>query len=107
MTGANPSAPARHPARHQGQPFHRGHAHLGRCRGSRGLRPRRRCRGRTASFESFTRHTFCVSMAGLPAVSLPAGTDPGGLPVGVPLIGLPGSDARLLDLALAFERVLA
>ncbi len=46
-------------------------------------------------------------MAGLPAVSLPAGTDPGGLPVGVPLIGLPGSDARLLDLALAFERVLA
>jgi Asp-tRNA(Asn)/Glu-tRNA(Gln) amidotransferase A subunit family amidase len=44
-----------------------------------------------------------VNLAGLPAVSVPAGRDDDGLPVGVQLIGRRGEEAVLLDAALAFE----
>ncbi|MBK8123272.1 MAG: amidase [Dokdonella sp.] len=40
-----------------------------------------------------------ASVAGCPAVSLPMGTLASGMPVGLQLIGAPGSDLRLLDLA--------
>ena len=40
-----------------------------------------------------------ASVAGCPAVSLPMGTLANGMPVGLQLIGAPGSDLRLLDLA--------
>lgn len=40
---------------------------------------------------------------GFPAVSVPAATTPAGLPVGVQLVGPPGSDHRLLTLAAALE----
>ena len=41
--------------------------------------------------------------SGLPALSMPAGFTPGGLPVGLELLGTPWSEGRLLDLAYAFE----
>ena len=43
--------------------------------------------------------TSFASLAGCPAVSLPMGTLPNGLPVGLQLVGARGSDLRLLELA--------
>ncbi|MEO8459534.1 MAG: amidase [Dokdonella sp.] len=43
--------------------------------------------------------TSFASIAGCPAVSLPMGMLPDGFPVGLQLVGAPGSDLRLLDLA--------
>ena len=43
--------------------------------------------------------TVPASLAGLPALSVPAGTTKSGLPVGVQLIGQRKSDAVLLALA--------
>ncbi len=43
--------------------------------------------------------TSFASLAGCPAVSLPMGTLPDGMPVGLQLIGAPGSDLRLIELA--------
>ena len=45
--------------------------------------------------------TSFASLAGCPAVSLPMGKLPNGLPVGLQLIGARGSDLRLLELAAA------
>ena len=43
--------------------------------------------------------TSFASLAGCPAVSLPMGMLPDGLPAGLQLVGPPGSDLRLLELA--------
>ena len=40
-----------------------------------------------------------ASLAGCPAISLPMGTLENGMPVGLQLVGAPGSDLRLLELA--------
>jgi aspartyl-tRNA(Asn)/glutamyl-tRNA(Gln) amidotransferase subunit A len=47
--------------------------------------------------------TSAVNLAGLPAVSLPAGRSGDGLPFGVSLIGPHGSEERLLALAALWE----
>ena len=47
--------------------------------------------------------TVPASLAGLPALSVPAGATSGGLPVGVQLIGQRRSDAMLLGLARSME----
>jgi amidase len=44
-----------------------------------------------------------VSVTGCPAVSVPAGFTPGGLPVGIQFVGPYRSDQRLLSIAMAFE----
>ena len=49
--------------------------------------------------------TVPASMAGLPALSVPAGTTVSGLPVGVQLIGQQRTDAELLALARDMEAV--
>ena len=43
--------------------------------------------------------TSFASLAGCPAVSIPMGTLPDGMPIGMQLIGARGSDLRLLELA--------
>jgi aspartyl-tRNA(Asn)/glutamyl-tRNA(Gln) amidotransferase subunit A len=53
------------------------------------------------------RNTCVVSFLGLCAVSIPAGVDAEGLPVGLQLIGSPGTEPRLLALARRIERVIA
>ena len=55
------------------------------------------------TFETFVRYTFCVSVAGLPALSIPGGVDNQGLPVGLQLIGPPWSEGRLTAIGYAFR----
>ncbi len=49
--------------------------------------------------------TVPVNIAGLPAVSVPCGSDSKGLPVGMQLIGNKFSEGRLLNVANAYEKV--
>ncbi len=49
-------------------------------------------------------YTVPVNIAGLPAVSLPCGTDGAGLPVGAQLIGKPFSEAEILRAAYVLEK---
>jgi aspartyl-tRNA(Asn)/glutamyl-tRNA(Gln) amidotransferase subunit A len=53
------------------------------------------------------RNTCVVSFLGLCAVTIPAGHDAAGLPVGLQLIGAPGHEARLLAVARQIETLLA
>lgn len=49
-------------------------------------------------------YTVPVNITGLPAVSLPCGTDGAGLPVGAQLIGKPFSEAEILRAAYVLEK---
>jgi Asp-tRNA(Asn)/Glu-tRNA(Gln) amidotransferase A subunit family amidase len=51
---------------------------------------------------------FCTrwTLVGAPALSLPTGLGPNGLPLGLQLAGTPGDDRRLLRAAAAVERVI-
>lgn len=53
------------------------------------------------------RNTCPASFLGLCAVTLPAGRDAAGMPVGLQLVGAPGSEMRLLAIAVRLERLLA
>jgi amidase len=48
---------------------------------------------------------YAVSCMGLPAISLPCGFTPDGLPVGLQIVGRRGRDGDVLALALAFEKI--
>jgi aspartyl-tRNA(Asn)/glutamyl-tRNA(Gln) amidotransferase subunit A len=52
------------------------------------------------------RNTCVASFLGLCAVTLPCGRDAIGMPVGFQLMGAPGSETRLLAIALCLERLL-
>jgi aspartyl-tRNA(Asn)/glutamyl-tRNA(Gln) amidotransferase subunit A len=52
------------------------------------------------------RNTCAASFLGLCALSLPAGRDGAGMPVGLQLIGPPGSESRLLAIGRILERAL-
>ena len=52
--------------------------------------------------------TLYATLAGLPAISVPADFDgQGRLPMGLQLIGKPGGDAALLQLAALCEQLMA
>jgi aspartyl-tRNA(Asn)/glutamyl-tRNA(Gln) amidotransferase subunit A len=51
------------------------------------------------------RLTMAMNITGLPAISVPAGLSPGGLPIGMQIVGMRHSDGLLLDLAAVLERV--
>ena len=51
--------------------------------------------------------TVTVNLAGLPGISIPAGLDAGGLPVGLQLIGRPLDEGTLFSLAGAVEKAAA
>ena len=55
---------------------------------------------------ALTRFSSPFNLAGLPAISLPAGKDAAGLPVNLQLVGRPGADATVLAVARWCERVL-
>lgn len=58
---------------------------------------------RVDTFLTFIRYTFGVSLAGLPAISVPGGQTDGGLPIGVQFVGRPWSEAKLIEAAWAYE----
>lgn len=49
-------------------------------------------------------YTVPVNIAGVPALSLPCGSDQDGMPVGMQLIGRHFSEAQLYRAAYAFEQ---
>lgn len=58
-------------------------------------------------FAAFGRNTALASAGALPALTLPAGLSPEGLPVGFELTALPGDDRHLLSLGASLENALA
>jgi aspartyl-tRNA(Asn)/glutamyl-tRNA(Gln) amidotransferase subunit A len=63
--------------------------------------------GRYKTVNLATLHPTCpVNMLGLCAISLPAGRDDAGMPVGLQLVARAGDDEALLGIALAAERAL-
>jgi len=63
-------------------------------------------RGRASPVEMYLNDVFTVTvnMAGLPAISVPAGLDAQGLPLGLQLIGQPFAEETLFALGAAIER---
>jgi aspartyl-tRNA(Asn)/glutamyl-tRNA(Gln) amidotransferase subunit A len=59
--------------------------------------------GRPAGPRAGAIFSTVVNLAGLPAVVIPAGCAASGLPVGLQIIGPPGSETALLDLAAVVE----
>jgi aspartyl-tRNA(Asn)/glutamyl-tRNA(Gln) amidotransferase subunit A len=53
---------------------------------------------------ALSRFTRFVNYLGLPALAVPAGFDDGGMPVGLQLIGQPGSEATLLQIAVRLQQ---
>ncbi len=61
--------------------------------------------GRTMdSYHRWMEVVVGATLAGLPAVSVPAGFDPRGVPMGLQLVGRPGGEAALLQLAHDYDR---
>ena len=52
---------------------------------------------------ALSRFTRFVNYLGLPALAVPAGFDSHGMPVGLQLIGRPGSEAVLLEIAVRLQ----
>jgi Asp-tRNA(Asn)/Glu-tRNA(Gln) amidotransferase A subunit family amidase len=52
---------------------------------------------------ALSRFTRFVNYLGLPSLALPAGFDGSGMPVGLQLVGRPGSEASLLELGVRFQ----
>jgi len=53
---------------------------------------------------ALSRFTRFVNYLGLPALAVPAGFDDSGMPVGLQLIGQPGSEATLLQIAVRLQQ---
>jgi aspartyl-tRNA(Asn)/glutamyl-tRNA(Gln) amidotransferase subunit A len=63
--------------------------------------------GKPASPRAHAVFTPYANHAGVPAISIPCGTDASGLPFGLQLIAARGRDRMLLDAAAEAERILA
>ena len=59
--------------------------------------------GEFGSYVDWLRFSFLSVATGLPSLSMPAGRTPGGMPVGLQLIGPPRGEARLLAVAKMLE----
>ena len=56
------------------------------------------------SYLDWMRSAYVISVTGCPAMSVPGGFTPDGLPVGVQIVATPCAERRLLEVARAFER---
>lgn len=61
---------------------------------------------RMRDYIDWLQFAFLATVAGLPALSLPVGFTPSGMPVGLQLIGPPRGEARLLQVAHKLEQAL-
>ena len=57
------------------------------------------------TYVDWMRSCYFVSMTGLPAISVPAGFTPDGLPVGLQIVGRHHDDWGVLQMAHAFQQV--
>ncbi|MFF4954625.1 amidase [Streptomyces chattanoogensis] len=57
----------------------------------------------TETYLDWMRSAYLISLLGVPALSVPAGFTPGGLPVGLQLIGPPRADLAVLRAGHAYE----
>ena len=51
-------------------------------------------------------YTAQWNVAGCPAVAVPVGRSPAGMPIGLQLVGLPGTEEKLLAVAVQLEQLL-
>ncbi len=58
------------------------------------------------SYVDWLRFAFLATVTSLPSISVPVGLGPGGLPVGIQMIGKPRDEAGLLQTALFVEHVM-
>jgi aspartyl-tRNA(Asn)/glutamyl-tRNA(Gln) amidotransferase subunit A len=63
--------------------------------------------GRPAGPRDHAQFTGWINAAALPAISIPAGLDRRGLPIGVQLVGKLGADELMVEVALQLESALA
>ena len=64
--------------------------------------------GRTMdTYHRWMETTIYATFAGLPCIAVPAGFGPGGLPMGLQLIGRPRADAEVLRIAASLEPAIA
>jgi amidase len=59
------------------------------------------------TYLDWMRSAYLISVTGCPAISVPAGRTPDGLPVGIQIVAPHGQDRRLLEVAAAFEGAVA
>ena len=57
------------------------------------------------TYLDWMRSCYWISVTGLPAISVPGGFTPDGLPVGLQIVGPPNQDLAVLKMAHAFEQV--
>ncbi|MFC6287487.1 amidase [Nocardioides sp. GCM10027113] len=57
------------------------------------------------TYLDWMRSAYFITVTGCPAISVPSGTTPEGLPVGIQVVAPHGADRRLLEVAAAFEAV--
>ena len=55
------------------------------------------------TFLTFIRNCDPISVVGYPAISVPAGYSPTGLPIGLQIVARPWEEDKLLSMAYAFE----
>ncbi|GAB3785081.1 amidase [Nocardioides ungokensis] len=55
------------------------------------------------TYLDWMRAAYLITVTGCPAISVPAGRTPDGLPVGIQIVAPHGADRRLLEVAAAFE----
>ncbi|MFG2223058.1 amidase [Streptomyces sp. NPDC048644] len=58
----------------------------------------------TQTYLDWMRSAYVISVLGVPALSVPAGFTPGGLPVGLQIIAAPRADLALLQAGHAYEK---
>ena len=55
------------------------------------------------TYLDWMRAAYLITVTGCPAISVPAGQTPDGMPVGIQIVAPHGADRRLLEIAAAFE----